>query len=163
MNARSARATATLLLSLLLVLPAASLAQRRGGGHQSGGSRSYSSRSSGSVHVRSYTRKDGTVVRSHTRSRPGSGSTTVRRSYSRAPRIRSYSVPTQRDSRGGVKRSSSAKQEFMRQTRYPHGRPGYVVDHIKPLACGGADSPSNMQWQTQAEAKAKDRTEKSCR
>jgi len=36
----------------------------------------------------------------------------------------------------------------------------YVVDHIKPLACGGADDPSNMQWQTVAAARAKDRTER---
>jgi hypothetical protein len=46
------------------------------------------------------------------------------------------------------------------QTGYPHGRPGYVVDHIKPLACGGADVPSNMQWQTIAAAKAKDKVER---
>jgi len=44
------------------------------------------------------------------------------------------------------------------------GRPtgacaGYVVDHIIPLKRGGADAPSNMQWQTVAEAKAKDRVE----
>jgi hypothetical protein len=37
---------------------------------------------------------------------------------------------------------------------------GYVVDHIKPLACGGADAPSNMQWQTTADAKAKDKWER---
>ena len=37
--------------------------------------------------------------------------------------------------------------------------PDYVIDHIKPLACGGADDPSNMQWQTKAEAKAKDKWE----
>jgi len=37
--------------------------------------------------------------------------------------------------------------------------PGYVVDHVKPLKRGGADRPSNMQWQTRAEAKAKDRWE----
>jgi len=44
------------------------------------------------------------------------------------------------------------------------GRPGCVVDHIIPLACGGADAPSNMQWQTVAEAKAKDKTERfACR
>ena len=34
--------------------------------------------------------------------------------------------------------------------------PGYVVDHIKPLACGGADDPRNMQWQTVAAGKDKD-------
>lgn len=38
--------------------------------------------------------------------------------------------------------------------------PGYVVDHIKPLACGGPDKPENMQWQTVEEAKAKDRIER---
>jgi len=47
----------------------------------------------------------------------------------------------------------------MRQTGFPRGRPGYVVDHIKPLAEGGKDEPSNMQWQTVEEAKAKDRIE----
>jgi hypothetical protein len=37
---------------------------------------------------------------------------------------------------------------------------GWVIDHIKPLACGGPDHPSNMQWQTIADAKAKDRWER---
>lgn len=37
--------------------------------------------------------------------------------------------------------------------------PGYVVDHIVPLCAGGADEPANMQWQTVAEGKAKDRLE----
>jgi len=36
---------------------------------------------------------------------------------------------------------------------------GYVVDHVMPLKRGGADAPSNMQWQTKADAKAKDRWE----
>ena len=38
--------------------------------------------------------------------------------------------------------------------------PGYVIDHIKPLTCNGADDPSNMQWQTKAEGKAKDKWER---
>jgi hypothetical protein len=45
----------------------------------------------------------------------------------------------------------------MKQRAYSHGRKGSVIDNVKPLAKGGADSPSNMQWQTKAEAKAKDK------
>jgi hypothetical protein len=37
--------------------------------------------------------------------------------------------------------------------------PGYVRDHIVPLCKGGADSVHNMQWQTVAEGKAKDKWE----
>jgi hypothetical protein len=37
--------------------------------------------------------------------------------------------------------------------------PGYVVDHIVLLKRGGPDDPSNMQWQTVLDAKAKDRIE----
>lgn len=37
---------------------------------------------------------------------------------------------------------------------------GYVIDHVKSLACGGADRPENMQWQTVAEGKAKDKWER---
>ena len=55
-----------------------------------------------------------------------------------------------------IHRSLSAKKQFLKQTGYPHGRPGYVVDHIIPLNRGGADSPSNMQWLTKEAAKAKD-------
>jgi len=38
--------------------------------------------------------------------------------------------------------------------------PGYVVDHVIALACGGADAPENMQWQTVEDAKAKDKWER---
>jgi hypothetical protein len=65
-----------------------------------------------------------------------------------------------RDERGRIQRSAAARHAFARQTGYPNGRPGYVIDHIKPLACGGADAPSNMQWQTVAEGKAKDKIER---
>ena len=67
-------------------------------------------------------------------------------------------------------RSASARREFQRyypcpSTHRNSGRcPGYVVDHVIPLACGGADRPSNMQWQIVKDAKAKDHTERrSCR
>src|SRR5207253_8752697 len=70
---------------------------------------------------------------------------------------------------GRIKRSSAAKHAFERQHPCPStgktsGRcPGYVVDHVRPLECGGADAPSNMQWQTIAQGKAKDKTEGLCR
>ena len=37
--------------------------------------------------------------------------------------------------------------------------PGYVIDHRHALKHGGKDEPSNMQWQTIAEGKAKDKVE----
>lgn len=66
----------------------------------------------------------------------------------------------QRDSHGRIRRSEEQKEAFMRLTGFPHGRKGYVVDHITPLACGGADAPSNMQWQTVEAAALKDTTER---
>ncbi len=56
-------------------------------------------------------------------------------------------------------RSMATRNQFRALTGYPHGRPGYVVDHIKALCCGGQDVITNMQWQTIAEAKKKDKTE----
>jgi hypothetical protein len=70
-----------------------------------------------------------------------------------------------RDSDGRIKQSSSAKSDFKRGHRCPStGKssgacPGYVIDHVQALKHGGADAPGNMQWQTKADAKAKDRWE----
>jgi hypothetical protein len=74
----------------------------------------------------------------------------------------------ERDARGHIRRSSSARRVF----KITHPCPGtgatsgsckgYVVDHICPLACCGADTPSNMQWQTTAESRAKDAWELNC-
>lgn len=77
----------------------------------------------------------------------------------------SYCASCSRNSKGKIKRSSSAKHEFERSHPCPStgktsgGCKGYVIDHVTPLKRGGEDAPSNMQWQTKAEAKAKDRTE----
>ncbi len=65
-------------------------------------------------------------------------------------------------------RSSAVAREFQREHPCPStGQtsgpcPGYRKDHIKPLACGGPDDPANMQWQTIAEAAAKDKWELDC-
>ena len=37
---------------------------------------------------------------------------------------------------------------------------GYVIDRVIPLVCGGEEDASNMQWQTIAEARAKDKWER---
>ena len=65
-----------------------------------------------------------------------------------------------------IPRSGAAKHAFQRQqpcpaTRQPRGKcPGYIIDHVIPLCAGGPDDPSNMQWQTVADAKVKDRSER---
>jgi hypothetical protein len=71
----------------------------------------------------------------------------------------------QRDSQGRIERSQAARAAFKREhpcpaTQQPTGPcPGYIIDHVIALKRGGPDSPSNMQWQTVDEAKAKDRVE----
>jgi hypothetical protein len=61
-------------------------------------------------------------------------------------------------------------REITREFQYEHpcpstglrlgACPGYRKDHIVPLACNGSDAVSNLQWQTIADAKAKDRWER---
>lgn len=63
-------------------------------------------------------------------------------------------------------RSELARRQFARlhpcpATGEPSPHcPGYVIDHIVPLCACGPDDPVNMQWQTIAEAKRKDRRER---
>ena len=64
-----------------------------------------------------------------------------------------------------IARSAKAKDAFKHSHPCPStGRqsgacPGYVIDHIRPLKRGGQDAPGNMQWQTTAAARLKDKSE----
>jgi hypothetical protein len=152
-----------------------------------------SSSSSKPVHVRTYTRKDGTVVQAHDRAAPGTATansttggtgssihtpstpaTTTRTLPATTRPVPKTTTPrpspspqaTARTSAGRIQRSARAKRAFEQSHPCPAtGRttgscPGYVIDHVTPLACGGTDAPSNMQWQTVAGAKAKDKWER---
>ena len=63
-------------------------------------------------------------------------------------------------------RSREVTREFQREHPCPStgltagACPGYWRDHIVPLACGGPDTVSNLQWQTVAAARAKDHWER---
>jgi len=164
------RPLAVIGLVLALVFPAYAVPTgRTSGTHHS------SSSSKPKVHVKGYYRKDGTYVAPHDRVAPNTSqsasspkppSTTTPRKPAAGNSTSPHSGGCKtcpRDANGRILRSPAARAQFLRQTGYPHGRPGYVVDHIVPLECGGADSSSNMQWQTIAEAKAKDKTEANCR
>ena len=126
-------------VAIAVCLPLAAAA-RGGGGH--GGHSSYSSSSAG--HAASHS--------SSTYSTHSSGRSTK-------------AVGVERDSHGRIKRSSEARHEFQKSHPCPStgatsgACPGYVVDHVTALKRGGADNPSNMQWQTDQDAKIKDRTE----
>jgi hypothetical protein len=65
-----------------------------------------------------------------------------------------------RNKAGYLVRSKSRRAAFLRATGYPKGRPGFVVDHLVPLACGGCDLASNMSWLTLEEWRAKSRWER---
>lgn len=66
-----------------------------------------------------------------------------------------------RDSNGRIQRSASAIKDFKRANPCPAtgksaGRcPGFQIDHIEPLMCGGSDIVENMQWLTVKDHSAK--------
>jgi hypothetical protein len=76
-----------------------------------------------------------------------------------APKSDSNSKPADKNS-AAYSPGAAAKAQFMRESGYRNGRPGYVVAYRKPLACGGTDDTSNLLWLTVAEAKAKEKTER---
>ncbi len=120
-------------MALLTVLvPVLALGGGRGGGHSSGSKSSSHSYSTGS-HSHST---------SHSTSHTATGN-------------------PKRDSHGKIERSAQAKNSFRKHNPCPStGKtsgacPGYEVDHRTPLACGGSDSPSNMQWLTKSANRSK--------
>lgn len=71
-----------------------------------------------------------------------------------------------RTASGKIARSTVAVNAFKRANACPAtGKastascPGYIVDHVVPLCACGVDTPTNMQWQTLAASKAKDKLE----
>ncbi|MEO8483108.1 MAG: HNH endonuclease signature motif containing protein [Acidobacteriota bacterium] len=113
------------------------------------------------VHVKEYRKKDGTVVRAHDRKPPKSKGSSVSAPAKAEPAPKPLTEKQRlKAAEDYLKRSDAARHAFMKQTGYPKGRPGYIIDHIIPLACHGPDDPSNMQWQTVEEAKAKDKIER---
>lgn len=119
---------------------------RRSTGKALGASRGHGARAGASARRASPTLRTSPATQSH-----------------RSTSVRCVGCP--RDGSGRIARNPAARSAFMRSHPCPAtGRtsgacPGYVVDHIRPLKRGGADAPSNMQWQTAAAAKAKDRVE----
>jgi hypothetical protein len=167
------------LVVLLLLSTFAYGGRGRSSGSRSSGSRSThttktrapkAAKPAKTVHVKGHTRKDGTYVSPYDRRSPGTAIPTAYQPYRKNHIADGYAFHSsvERTSSGKIKRSKAAKGAFEHQQPCPStgktsGRcPGYIVDHVKPLECGGADAPSNMQWQTTQAAKLKDKTEHAC-
>jgi hypothetical protein len=166
-----------LLASILLANP---VVHAKGSSH-SGHSSASKSSAGKTEHVSGYYRKDGTYVAPYDRHPAGTAPSHPEDSlsasqYAPVPYKKNhvasgYSADSSvmSDSHGKIKRSTAAKDAFKHEHACPStgkstgGCPGYVIDHVNPLECGGADAPSNMQWQTVADGKAKDKTERYCR
>ena len=76
------------------------------------------------------------------------------------------SEAVERDANGRIVRSRAVAARFQRMHPCPStglrygGCPGHIKDHKQALACNGFDTVNNLQWQTVAEGKAKDRVER---
>ena len=102
---------------------------------------------------------DGAYARGGGHSGGHSASQSSGASHARAP------SSVARDSHGRIARSRAATDSFKHSNPCPStgsssgACPGYVIDHVTALKRGGADDPSNMQWQTIEASKAKDKVE----
>jgi len=59
-----------------------------------------------------------------------------------------------------VKRSETAKEQFLKSKGLKKVPQGYQIDHLVPLSKGGADSPENMQLLPTAVHKQKTASER---
>jgi len=162
------------LLAVALLFSQAGLASAKGGHSSSGGSshggssgsHSSSSHTSGSKsgHSSSKSSSHGKYSYSHSSTAHKSRSS-VHSSSGVHSEGRQKAIGVKRDKHGKIERSAKAKDSFRKNHPCPStGKttgacPGYVIDHITPLKRGGSDSPSNMQWQSVHDAKAKDKWE----
>lgn len=95
------------------------------------------------------------LVRTGSSSYYRSGTISHRAHISRSP------SSVHRDASGKIHRDPAQRAAFRRSHPCPStdkttGRcPGYEVDHVRPLARGGADELSNMEWLTTAANRAK--------
>lgn len=152
MNGGLMRKTIAMVLALVVSLGTAALALGKTPpkshgptGHSTPGSHSGSSSAAPKVHVRGYTRKDGTYVAPHERAYPGAGSPTDTQHIPATPHLRppkydgdtltattphDHSVTPHvsspksitgvgRDEHGRFKRSEAAKDQFKRQHPCP--------------------------------------------
>ena len=150
------------LLVSALVLALACLAPSvaaTGGGH--------SHSSSTSVHSTSGSHSSGShaATGSHSVSSHSGSSSHSSKSHSTTGSHSKAAPGVHRDSHGKIARDPRQTNAFKKQHPCPStGKtsgscPGYVIDHVVPLKRGGADSPNNMQWQTEGAAKQKDKWE----
>jgi hypothetical protein len=141
------------------------------GGHSGGGhSSSHLSGGHASNHSWSHSSSRGSAGGSHAHSGSGTSRSSTRAVHPHAvtghiPTSKRAAQGAARDSHGRIARSEKAKDDFKHSHPCPStGKrsgacPGYVIDHVQALKHGGADRPSNMQWEMVQQAKIKDRTE----
>jgi hypothetical protein len=168
-------ASVVLAVTVLALSPAADAkGSKSSSSHSSSSSSHSSSASHSSGSSKAHSSSPGAASGSHAASPKSSATSKPSISKSSPSRSQSHASSSgsshkaqgvARDSHGKIARSEKAKDDFKKSHRCPStGKtsgscPGYVIDHVKPLKRGGADSSSNMQWQTTQAAKAKDKTE----